>query len=187
ELTDDEITLLKRFAHKLDHHLTDEAFDDQPWVFDDEELSTWKVTKARAEWLAKFRPIPYDCCVNSCCCFVGPHADEKQCPYCNEERYRADGKRARKQFTYVPLIPRLVGFFRSMSMVDKLKYRATFKKDPDHVQDVFDGKLYDQLQQTRVTINGVELPYSHFEFLRDIALGLSTDGFAPWRRRKKTC
>ncbi|KIY61189.1 hypothetical protein CYLTODRAFT_384771, partial [Cylindrobasidium torrendii FP15055 ss-10] len=196
ELTDEEIQLLRRMSHKLEFHLSDDAFETIPWAMDmdNSELASWKTTKARAQFLARFRPVPYDCCIKSCCCYVGPHADRTTCPYCKEARYKADGKTPRKRFNYIPIIPRLVGFYRNAAMVKKMQYRSEYdattratRQDEGSVDDVFDGDLYNDLRKTRVRINGVDQAYTHFAFARDIALALSTDGFAPWRRRKKTC
>jgi hypothetical protein len=55
------------------------------------------------------------------------------------------------------------------------------------MKDVFDSKNYSTLRERFVTVNGVRMPYKFFSDLRDIALGLSTDGFSPFKRRKKTC
>ncbi|KAF8154332.1 hypothetical protein K438DRAFT_2077030 [Mycena galopus ATCC 62051] len=107
ELSDDDLAILRAFALKTEDNLTNATFDKLPFTFPDSYIPTLKVTKARIEFLAAFKPIPYDCCPNSCCCYVGPHAEENKCPYCNEPRFKSNGK-ARKTFTYVPLIPRLV-------------------------------------------------------------------------------
>ncbi|KAF5342809.1 hypothetical protein D9758_013364 [Tetrapyrgos nigripes] len=187
EMTDDEIAHLRHFALKVETHMTEDTFASLPHAFPNDNVLSWKATRSEAASLAHFQPIAYHCCINSCCCFVGPHADETTCPYCSEPRYRSDGKRPQKHFVYVPLIPRLISFFRSQSMVEKLRYRSTFKRSETHMTDVFDAKLYDHLCQKQVVIGDQELPQKFFQFPRDIALGLSTDGFAPWRHRKKTC
>lgn len=57
---------------------------------------------------------------------------------------------------------------------------------PGSVNDVFDGLWYRQLRATNVVINNTEMPFPHFSHPRDIALGLSMDGFAPFQRRKST-
>jgi Transposase family tnp2 len=46
---------------------------------------------------------------------------------------------------------------------------------------------YQWLWETPVTINGQPCPYKYFEDPQDIAHGLSTDGFCPFQKRKKTC
>ncbi|THU75866.1 hypothetical protein K435DRAFT_580313, partial [Dendrothele bispora CBS 962.96] len=172
---------------KIETHMNEKTFQSLPFAFPESNLQSWKVTKARAAWLARFQPVPYDCCINSCCCFVGPHADENTCPYCKEPRFRSDSKHPHKRFIYIPLIPRLVSFFRSPYMVEKLRYRAGFTESDVNITDIFDGNLYSHLCVQNVSIGENDLPHKFFQFPRDIALGLSTDGFAPWRRRTKTC
>lgn len=69
-----------------------------------------------------------------------------------------------------------------------MRYRAyEHTHSPDIVNDVFDSKVYRSLLDKPVVVDGKEMPHKHFADARDVALGLSTDGFAPFRRRKKTC
>ncbi|KAF5329112.1 hypothetical protein D9758_017947 [Tetrapyrgos nigripes] len=131
ELTDDEVALLRHYALKVETYMTLSVFEALPFAFRSENIQSWKVTKSRAAFLARFKPVPYDCCINSCCCFVGPHAEDSRCEYCNEPRFRPSSKRPRKRFCYIPLIPRLVSFFRSPSMMKEMKYRANYSPDPD--------------------------------------------------------
>jgi hypothetical protein len=56
--------------------------------------------------------------------------------------------------------------------------------EPDKVKDVFDGTHYKKLLRTIVTILGEKQGHKFFSDLRDIALGISLDGFAPFKRRK---
>ena len=46
--------------------------------------------------------------------------------------------------------------------------------------------LVQGLTKHHIKINGEELCKRYFEDMHDIALGLTTDGFAPWRKRKYT-
>lgn len=55
------------------------------------------------------------------------------------------------------------------------------------MHDVMDGQYYARLCQEHVVIDGVSRNYKFFEDGRDMMLGLSTDGFAPFRWCKKTC
>ena len=96
-MTDDNMAFLRQFAFKVDTHITNAAFDKLKYVFPGAGVSSLKVTKACAAFLAAFKPVPYHCCINSCCCFVGPHKDRQKCPYCNEPHYNNSGK-PRKQF-----------------------------------------------------------------------------------------
>jgi len=55
------------------------------------------------------------------------------------------------------------------------------------ISDVFDSTHYINLRRKKVVIDGKELPHQYFQDPHDVALGLSTDGFAPFRNRKSTC
>jgi hypothetical protein len=68
-----------------------------------------------------------------------------------------------------------------------MKYRAhEHHHIPKKTTDVFNSAHYRGLLQSKVTIDGKEIPYNFFSDSRDIALGLSTDGFAPFKKRKQT-
>ena len=54
------------------------------------------------------------------------------------------------------------------------------------ITDILDGAHYRSLLKTLVTIGDKELPMWFFSDPRDIALGLSTDGFGPFKKHNKT-
>jgi hypothetical protein len=186
ELTDEELAYLRHYALKVETQMTNDTFSKLAFAFPESTVASWKITKARAEFLATFRPVVYDCCISSCCCFVGPNSDLTHCPYCHEPRFNSKG-RARRRFTYAPLTPRLKAFYQNKEFGQSMLYRSKYQHDGTNLQDVMDGANYQRLQGTNVTINGQPRPYKYFEDHRDIALGLSTDGFCPFRKRKKTC
>ncbi|QRV99729.1 Transposase family Tnp2 protein [Ceratobasidium sp. AG-Ba] len=133
--------------------------------------------------LAGFGTRAYDCCVNSCCCFLGKHKDLDACPYCAEARYSAAGC-PRRSFHYTPLIPQLQALFRSRQLLAKLMYRSKVEAnpEPDMVQDVYDGEHYRKLRNTRLDPNA---EYRILDNPEDLALGLSTDGFTLFKRRRR--
>jgi hypothetical protein len=53
--------------------------------------------------------------------------------------------------------------------------------------DVFNGSHYQSLLTKVVPASCDDQPFFYFSDAHDIALGLSTDGFAPFKRRDKTC
>jgi hypothetical protein len=57
---------------------------------------------------------------------------------------------------------------------------------PGRTTDIFDSTHFRSLLGKRVVINGQEVPYTYFSDSRDIALGLATDGFGPFKHRKST-
>jgi hypothetical protein len=148
-------------------------------------LDSWKGTKSLVSLLAAIKPVPYDCYINSCICYVRPHADQDECPYCNEARYNA-ARKPRKRFIYLPIIMRLVEYFKNARLVERMRYPAQFKHDPISTEDIFNGEHHRTLQDTYVTVDGEQKTYKFFFSARDIAFGLSTDGFSPFHHRKKT-
>ena len=67
-----------------------------------------------------------------------------------------------------------------------MRYQANHVHEHGTIKDVFDGSHYRSLLNTIVP--GCEdNPFFYFSHKRDIALGLSTDSFAPFKRRNKTC
>jgi hypothetical protein len=131
----------------------------------------------------------YDCCINSCVCYTGRWRDHRTCPNpkCRQPRYNSRGK-PRRQFAYLPLTPRLQAFFANNKKAREMLYRGTdFEYDPDVVKDVFDGTHYRSFLGKNVhPVDGQPRTHQYFEDARDVALGLSTDGYAPFKRRTKT-
>ncbi|KAJ3536499.1 hypothetical protein NMY22_g6010 [Coprinellus aureogranulatus] len=112
-------------------------------------------------------------------------------------RYKDAAKKTpHKRYSYVPFGGRLASMLENEEFSKLMQYRAKEypydpEEDPDKVKatvkDIFDGRNFRTLQQKRVVVDGVEQPYRFFEQDTDVALGFSTDGFCPFRRRKKTC
>ncbi|KAI0044414.1 hypothetical protein FA95DRAFT_1472281, partial [Auriscalpium vulgare] len=187
DLDDTDLAILRQYSYKLRHHATDDAYRDLRNVFPHNDVPSLDTARTRIAELASFKPQVLDCCINSCCCFTGAHANLDACPFCHEKRYKAD-QRARKHFTYLPIIPRLRAMAASKAVATQMQYRSSgHVPTPGTTSDVFDGKRYRRLQREYVVVDGKKMPHKFFEDDRDIALGLSTDGFAPFRRRKTTC
>ena len=67
------------------------------------------------------------------------------------------------------------------------RYRAfDHSHTPGKITDVFDSHIYHDLLGRKVVVDRKILPHKYFSDPRDIALGLSTDGFGPFKRRKAT-
>ena len=142
ELMDEDLTFLRAFTFKSEENLSEKSFECLRYMFSDLSLQSFKVTRSRAEFLASFKPIAYDCCVNSCLCFVGPRKDDQECHYCNEPRFN-DQQKPRKRFTYIPLIPRLIAYFKNLELVKQMQYRHLFKTNLNRMTDVFDSSNYE--------------------------------------------
>ncbi|KAJ2924111.1 hypothetical protein H1R20_g12985, partial [Candolleomyces eurysporus] len=181
EITEEELEVLRMIELKLEDNLTDRSFDKLAWVFQQKGLPSFKVARKRVEFLAKVKAQRYDCCINVCICYTGPHETKTECPFCKEPRLKSDGK-PQKTFTYIPLIPRLAALFQDPKMIDLMSYRHNYKPRNNIIQDIFDGSVYSELKGKNVTIGGVDMGHKFFDGANDIALGLATDGFAPFKR-----
>ncbi|KAJ2932968.1 hypothetical protein H1R20_g4108, partial [Candolleomyces eurysporus] len=192
-LTDEDIALLRAFSLKVEDNLSDATFDKFRYAFPESDLGTYKAAKAKIQYLAGFKPVIYDCCPNSCMAYTGPdYSNLESCPFCGTSRYNSQ-KQAHKHFTYIPLIPRLQAYFRNPKLKEEMQYRHKFEttdRPPgeDHpIEDVFDSVNYKSLKGTFVNVDGKQYTHTFFNDPRDIALGISTDGFCPFKRRKQTC
>jgi hypothetical protein len=185
-LDESDLTLLRTYALKLEERLTDKAFNKLRFVFPQAPIDTLKNTEKRVQFLSGFQPVRYQCCPSSCVCYTGPYETLNKCPKCNTDRYKADGTTPQAIYEYLPIIPRLRAMLASTSYATKMQYRSKHETDPTTITDIFDGTHYHSLRETFITISDEELPTWFFSDPRDIALGLSTDGFGPHKRRTKT-
>ena len=97
--------------------------------------------------------------------------------------------RARRTFSYMPLIPRLRALMSNRTYTTRLQYCAdehAKARMPGTTTDIFDGLHYRSLLGERVVVGDRRLPHNYFLDHRDIALGFATDGFAPFKKRKHT-
>lgn len=51
--------------------MTDDAFNMLKYAFLELPLALWKITKTRAQFLSMFKPVAYNYCISSCCCYTG--------------------------------------------------------------------------------------------------------------------
>jgi hypothetical protein len=190
KLSASDLSILRAYSFKVDEHLTDEAFAKIPYAFPSEPVPSVDICRSRVQFLSGLKPERYDCCINSCCCFAGEHKDRVKCPYCKQDRYIFDrkGKRKpRKVFNYLPFIPRLVAMYANPTKAKESQYRAfEHKHTPGKIVDVFDSYIYRRLLGKKVVIGGNATSNQYFSDPRDVALGLSTDGFGPFKRRQTT-
>jgi hypothetical protein len=69
---------------------------------------------------ARFEPVEFACCINSCICYTGPYADLEEWP---DVRNVASG-RAGQTFPYMPYIPRLGALMANHTYATHLQYCA---------------------------------------------------------------
>lgn len=144
-------------------------------------------TQRRIAELSGLKAEYSDCCPRICCCFTGSYENLDRCPFpdCQEPRYDTFGK-PRMRFQHLPVGPRLQAMFLNDEIIKLLDYRTnrTPGDQSGSVSDVFDGKLYRDLCNKFVRTDGQTFDHKYFEGKRDIALGLSLDGFPIFNKRK---
>jgi hypothetical protein len=172
---------------KVNVDLGSRAYDKMRRAFPQlSDLPSLAKLQAEIGFISGVKPVKYDCCKQSCCCFVGPYADLNTCPYCDEARYDLRG-RPRATFEYLPLIPRLKALFADPTMCEKLFYRAQYETEDGKIRDVFDSFEYLCLCKEHVRVEDKLFAHRFFEQDTDIAMGLSADGVCPFKNRKSTC
>jgi hypothetical protein len=143
-------------------------------------------TQRRIAELSGLKPEYSDCCVKICCCFTDSYEKLDRCPFptCQEPRYNKSGK-PRMQFQHLPVGPRLQAMFLNEDTIKLMDYRTTRTpgNQPGAMSDVFDGKLYRDLCEQFVQIDGQTFDHKYFEDKHDVALGLSLDGFPIFTKR----
>ena len=139
-------------------------------------LDTEYLIQRRVDFLSDVKARVYDMCINTCCLFVGTHADYMTCDLCHTPRYNANSKPVCR-FTYLPVIPRLHGWFECKKMVELMSYWQQYVHIVGETSDAFDGENYCELHKKLVMIDGETLGHKYFSDGRDVALDLSTDGF----------
>ncbi|KDN34874.1 hypothetical protein RSAG8_12061, partial [Rhizoctonia solani AG-8 WAC10335] len=179
-----DLNTFRLLAARLRTHFSRETYEDlRQGICEDLGIPSEFIAWRRLRIMSGLETRAYDCCINSCCCFLGKYKDLTSCPYCKESRFNSSGK-PRRVFRYSPLIPQLRALFQNVDMVKKLRYRVEIEDEhmPDVIQDVFDGAHYRSLRTKQVTPTS---PYCFFDNPEDIALSLSTDGFTLFKRRRR--
>jgi hypothetical protein len=135
----------------------------------------------RVQFLSGFQPIlPFLMCL-----LYRPIRDLAAVPEMQADRYKADGTTPHSYFEYLPIIPRLWAMVANSTYTEKMQYRSNHVCNPTKSTDILNGRHYTSLLGECVTIGGEELPMWFFSDPRDVALGLSTDGFCPFKRWNK--
>jgi hypothetical protein len=142
--------------------------------------------------LSGFRGHNIHCCINSCIAYTGVYQPLNECPHCGEARYKSARNHCVqcvpcRIFFYLPIIPWLCNLFRDSLMARKLHYRAERPANTNIIHNIFDGTHYASLQGKHVAVGGDVLGHRYFSQPTDIALGLSSDGFGPFKSCKQSC
>lgn len=134
----------------------------------------------------------FDCCINSCFCFVNSDLTHCPKPGCGHPRWKQTGnsndprnkdgslqKIPYKTFDYLPLIPRIKLQFSDRKrakvlMAYRSKVEAWAENNPTKTQDYWSGALHADLKKNK----------GMFSSPTDQAYIFSTDGFRVFRHRK---
>lgn len=88
---------------------------------------------------------------------------------------------------YLPLIPRLKSFLANPAMARRIQYRVVeHVHTPRIIKDAMDAETYRGLLEKSVMVDRKALGHRFYTDNCDVALGLSTDGFAPFKHRTNT-
>ncbi|CCO36852.1 hypothetical protein BN14_10999 [Rhizoctonia solani AG-1 IB] len=183
-ISTDDVKIIKMLSAKIRAHFSRQAYNEIRDAFLEElGLPSEYVSWRRVRILSGLECQAYDCCINSCCAFLGKYKAYDTCPFCREARFNSRGK-PRKVFHYTPLIPQLQVLYANLKLIELLQYRsqqdATFS--PSKIRDIFDSKHYRSLLGKHLHPTSLK---QLFDDIRDLALALSLDGFTLFKRRRK--
>ncbi|KAJ7224885.1 hypothetical protein C8J57DRAFT_1253129 [Mycena rebaudengoi] len=183
-LTDEDCDNIQAFKLKMISHMPRTAYNQMVYAFSHKlELSSEWVMLHRMAILSGIQPVWYHCCINSCAAYTAAFSDLSQCAYCQEPRFSPTGK-PRHMFCYVPIIPRLQGFFLNLKTINALLYRHNYQHAAGTISDVFDGEHYQTLLTKKVVVDGQTLPHTYFSGMYDICLGVALDSYLLFKRNR---
>ncbi|XP_071740516.1 uncharacterized protein [Rutidosis leptorrhynchoides] len=115
-------------------------------------------------------------CKNDCCLFYKEYQDLKNCPICNESRWkdeRTTGKKVpNKVLRYFPITPRLKRLYSSRYTAKDLTWHATGRcNEEGKMRHLVDGRSWKEIDKR------------YPDFAREhknIRIGLAADGFNPF-------
>ncbi|KAG9018790.1 hypothetical protein FRB90_009638 [Tulasnella sp. 427] len=185
-------TSVKAFKLQMETNLGANGYQKFRNTFETLELPALSTLRQEMAYLCGLEPQLFDCCKNSCMCFVGPYASLQACTYCSQNRFQPDGQPF-NQFHYVPIIPQCVSLYSGKISANAMRYRSQHEFDnlldldnSGSITDIYDSILYRELRESNITVNGHELPRRYLDSPRDVLLTGLTDGFQLFRRGKHT-
>ena len=75
-ITVEDIQILRAFQFKHNHFLSLNAFKSLPSVFPEICIPSFDRIQTQIHFLSGLEAALYDCCINSCCCFVGGYEND---------------------------------------------------------------------------------------------------------------
>ncbi|KAB5587700.1 hypothetical protein CTheo_8858 [Ceratobasidium theobromae] len=191
-LTEEEMDSIKMMAIRLFGHISQRNYERIRYSFQEKIhlLSSYRLHR-KLTILSGISPLSIDCCVNSCHAFTGRYAKEEFCSKCKQACYTSGLRRKACQvFEYLPITPRLQGYFNNPDMVQKMYYRADYTQEEGRMDDYIDSKRYKKLCHMNIVIEGEDLGIRYFHGSRDIAYAVMTDGVSLFQlahNQKSTC
>ncbi|CAB4383653.1 unnamed protein product [Rhizophagus irregularis] len=117
------LSALRFLKVKIEHNLTDEAFQETMMAFNSNPISLHTVKK-QLKSIVHIEPIWIDMCLNSCCAYTESYRKLNKCPVCGSERFQH--KKPCKQYSYFSLIERLTIQYRNYDRAKELRYRTNY-------------------------------------------------------------
>jgi hypothetical protein len=121
-LTKQDRDNIRALRLKLISNMSREVFEQIRYAFNHKlDISSHYVVIHRVAILSRVEPVWIDCCVNSCTmAFTRDDAGRDTCRFCDAPRFTPVLGKPRRLFCYLPIIPRLQGYFQNPEMVKRL-------------------------------------------------------------------
>jgi hypothetical protein len=178
-LVEDQL-IIDAFNYCMQTNIPSNAAALLPYAFQDQRLADLPSLYNIQLWTAALSgivPVLYDRCPQSCCCYTGDLKDLKSCPYCKSARFKPNGTRTAKPFSFLPMTPWLKVTMEDPQMRTQMKYRHRTQQNRQAGQftNYISGSHY--LGLLNKLVPGARTKgHRFFQDARDIALAVSTDG-----------
>jgi len=151
---------LEYFRWKLDHNVSDSAFDSLRKMTAKQGLDIFDLRSIRSYLVDQLRieRRRYDCCPMGCMAYIKECAEMRECPYCKTPRYHQSPDlvevalrrnaafselTSRGHYDYIPLKERLRLLYATPHVAKKMRYAADLRetKNEEVLRDVWDARV----------------------------------------------
>lgn len=180
DISESLLTAMRFLKVKIEHNLTDVAFQKTMTAFDIGSISLHKA-KMTLKSIVHIKPIWIDMCRGSCCTYTENYKELTKCLTCGAKRYQHNTLQPCQQYSYFSLIERLIIQYGDYDRAKELRYRANYISQKSYkrniqIGDIFDGDRYKELVKD-----------GYFQDERDVALIASVDGYQIFRQKTDDC
>ncbi|XP_073133636.1 uncharacterized protein [Henckelia pumila] len=121
-----------------------------------------------------------DACSNNCMIYWGTDSDLTECKICEHPRYKPSRRRGSrtpnkqtpyKRMYYFPITPRLLRLYASTATASHMRWHHDHHSDPETMTHPSDSLAWRHFDETHLWFTAE---------IRNVRLGLSTDGFQPF-------